>query len=418
MKYKQTNNIPKKLKYSIWKKVKLFDLKGGKLYYENKEVIPIEDVNKVIDSEYNDCHYYGRDKLYHLIKSKYVGISRNDIMSYIANNQTNQLHSRPKLRNLTIKPIIVKRPRERLQIDFIEISKDDKHLNMGYRYVLTCIDCFSKYAFCYPTKSRKKGYFKYIRDLVEKYNFSVIQSDKEFDSTDMRNLCEEKSITHIISRPYKPSSNGAIESFNKFIKHQIFKYLTNSDSKIWINALPKIVENYNNSYHSTIKMTPNECWNGDKEIIKQTKKNITRQAKKMLKNIKQINKYDIFKIGDNVRILKIFKNFDKGYKQNYSDDIFKIEKINNLRSGVRSFVLDNGKTYYAHQLIKVDKDKLITPNQREVKDIYFNREKHLAKARQKRKSKNKTLDTDDFQIVLDEYDDNKGDDFHIYIEQD
>ena len=138
----------------------------------------------------------------------------------------------------------------------------------------------------------------------------------------------------------------------------------------------------------------------------------------MLKNIKQINKYDIFKIGDNVRVLRIFKNFDKGYKQNYSDDIFKIEKINNLRSGVRSFLLSNGKTYYAHQLIKVDKDKLITPNQREVKDIYFNREKHLEKARQKRKSKNKTLDTDDFQIVLDEYDDNKGDDFHIYIEQD
>ena len=87
-------------------------------------------------------------------------------------------------------------------------------------------------------------------------------------------------------------------------------------------------------------MTPNEYWNGNKQIIKQTKKNITRQAKKMLKNIKQINKYDIFKIGDNVRVLRIFKNFDKGYKQNYSDDIFKIEKINNLRSGVRSFVLE------------------------------------------------------------------------------
>jgi len=140
-----------------------------------------------------------------------------------------------------------------------------------------------------------------------------------------------------------------------------------------------------------------------------------------LKNIKQINKYDIFKIGDNVRVLKIFKNFEKGYKQNYTDDIFKIEKINNLRSGVRSFVLDDGKTYYANQLIKVDKDKLVTPNQVEVKDIYFNREKHLEKARQKRKSKSKTLDTDEIQIVLDEYDGEKSknvEDFHIYIEQD
>src|SRR5690606_33132821 len=102
---------------SIWKKVKLFDLKDGKLYYENKEVIPIQDVNKVIDSEYNDCQFYGRDKLYYLIKSKYVGISRNDVMNYIANNQTNQLHSRPKLRNLTIKPIIVKRKSKNKTLD-------------------------------------------------------------------------------------------------------------------------------------------------------------------------------------------------------------------------------------------------------------------------------------------------------------
>src|SRR5690606_18938295 len=176
-----------------------------------------------------------------------------------------------------------------------------------------------------------------------------------------------------------------------------------------------------NSYHSTIKMTPSECWDGNKQIIKQAQRGINHQAKRLLKNIKQINKYDIFKIGDNVRVLKIFKNFEKGYKQNYTDDIFKIEKINNLRSGVRSFVLDDDKTYYENQMIRVDKNKLVTPNQREVKDIYLNREKHLEKARQKRKSKSKTLDTDEIQIVLDEYDDEKSknvEDFHIYIEQD
>jgi len=41
----------------------------------------------------------------------------------------------------------------------------------------------------------------------------------------------------------------------------------------------KIVENYNNSYHSTIKMTPSECWDGNKQIIKQAQRGINHQAK-------------------------------------------------------------------------------------------------------------------------------------------
>jgi hypothetical protein len=46
------------------------------------------------------------------------------------------------------------------------------------------------------------------------------------------------------------------ERFNRTIKLMIEKYLTKMDSNRWIGRLQDFVENYNSSYHSTIKNIP------------------------------------------------------------------------------------------------------------------------------------------------------------------
>src|SRR5690606_902740 len=408
VKYKKSGEIPQNLNYSIRKKIKLFDLRDNKLFYEDKEVIPLENINETIDSVYNDCNYFGLDKLFHLIRRKYHGISRNDVMNYLRNNETHQIHSRPIMKKAILQPIITTEPRERLQIDFIEISDKKKGVNLNFRYILTCIDVFSKYAFCFPTRNKEKNtYLPLIESLFEKYKFKILQSDKEFKSNKLKELCDKYNVNQIFSKAYHPQSNGCIERFNKTLKEQIHKYLTNSGSKVWINALPKIVENYNNSYHSTIKMTPHECFHGSKRTIQRASRGIKKQAKKFLKNITQINKFDNFKVGDYVRVLLTNKSkLDKGYKQNYSRPIFRIKQINNLKNGVRSFILDNNKSvFFANQMMKVDKKQLIEPKQIQVEEKYFDREKHLERARQKRKKQSKNVENDNY------------DDFHIYFEQ-
>jgi len=266
--YKKSGEIPPNLNYSIRKKIKLFELRDNKLFYEDKEVIPLENVNETIDSVYNDCNYFGRDKLFHLIRQKYHGISRNDVMEYLRNNETHQIHSQPRLKKVILQPIITNEPCERLQIDFIEISNKNKHLNLNFRYIFNCIDVFSKYVFSFPTRNKfEKTYLPLVESLFKKYKFKIIQHDKEFETKKMKQLCEQYDVIQMVSKPYHPQSNGCIERFNRTLKQQLHKYLTNAKSKVWINALSKIVENYNNSYHSTIKMTPNECFNGKKRVI-------------------------------------------------------------------------------------------------------------------------------------------------------
>ncbi len=49
-----------------------------------------------------------------------------------------------------------------------------------------------------------------------------------------------------------------VERLNRTIKEMLYKYLQSTGTKTITNVLPKIVKNYNNSYHTTIKMAPNE----------------------------------------------------------------------------------------------------------------------------------------------------------------
>ena len=89
--------------------------------------------------------------------------------------------------------------------------------------------------------------------------------------------------------------------------------MTSISKNVYIDKLDDIVNKYNNTYHSTIKMKPADV-----------KSNTYIDSRKEVKdrNLK-------FKIGDNVRI-STFKNFfAKGYTTNWSKEVFLIKKIKN-----------------------------------------------------------------------------------------
>jgi transposase InsO family protein len=386
--YLTTNEIPKNIENSNWKgKISdfrrgcyLFDVKDGELYRNELKVISKDKIFDVIDKEYNNFAYYGRDKLYHLIKNKYFGISRNDVMNYLQKNETNQLHSKQMIKKIVTKPILTSKPRERYQMDFIEIP-ENVFLNNNFRYILTIIDCFSKYSFCYPLKKRNQRIIaKILDELFAKYKPKILQSDNEFKSKEINEICEKYKVKQIFSSPYKPNSNGCIEKYNQFLKSQIYKYLTNSNSKVWINAVDKIVENYNNSYHSTIKNIPRDVFfDYNRNLTKQTADNIRRRAEKLVDDAQIINKLDKFKFGDYVRVIKVKRSKnEKGYKQNFSKTIYKIKGISYQPSGIRSFRLNNDKVYFANQLVVAN--EIIKPNQLKIENPkYFDREQHMKK---------------------------------------
>jgi len=163
------------------------------------------------------------------------------------------------------KPVIALSKLDQLEVDLIDMSPWAGS-NNSRRYMVSIIDCFSKYAWLLPiTQKKAKKVLEVLGPFLKEHTPKVIQSDNgsEFTNAQMRELLDNLHIKHITSLPYKPSSNGQVEQFNRTIKGMIQQYMAASNSCRYLDVLPKIVENYNNTYHTTIKSTPAEFWAGD-----------------------------------------------------------------------------------------------------------------------------------------------------------
>ena len=83
---------------------------------------------------------------------------------------------------------------------------------------------------------------------------------------------------------------------------------------VYIHKLDDIVKEYNNKYHTSIKMKPIDVTD-----------NTYTDFKKEINN-----KNPKFKVGGHVRISKYKNIFTKGYMPNWSEEIFIIKKIKNI----------------------------------------------------------------------------------------
>ena len=98
----------------------------------------------------------------------------------------------------------------------------------------------------------------------------------------------------------------AAQRFIRTLKTKIYKYMTSISKNVYIDKLDDIVNEYNNTYHRTIKMKPVDV-----------KDNTYIDFKK------EVNDKDPkFKVGDHVRISKYKNIFVKGYTPNWSEEVF------------------------------------------------------------------------------------------------
>ena len=103
------------------------------------------------------------------------------------------------------------------------------------------------------------------------------------------------------------------ERFIRTLKNKIYKHMTAISKNVYFDVLDDIVDKYNNSYHSTIKMKP----------IDVKDDNFTKYIEES--NIKNPK----FKISDHVRISKYKNIFAKGYAPNWSEEIFIVNGVKN-----------------------------------------------------------------------------------------
>jgi len=124
--------------------------------------------------------------------------------------------------------------------------------NNHRRYAVSIIDC-SKYAWLLPiTQKKMEKVIEVLGPFLKGHTPKVLQSNNggEFTNAGMKELLDNLHIKHITSLQFKPSSNGKVEHFNRTINGMIMQYMAANNSHRYLNVLPKIVKNYNNTYHT------------------------------------------------------------------------------------------------------------------------------------------------------------------------
>lgn len=228
----------------------------------------------------------------------------------------NELH-RSARKNYPRRRVITKGIDDLWQCDLVEMIPYAR-INKGYKYLLTIIDVFSKFAWAEPIKSKSAENVSLALLKVFKQGRvpKNLQTDngKEFYNSNFKELMKQYNVNHYST--YSTLKASVCERFNRTLKTSMWREFSYQGSHNWLNMLSKLVKQYNNKRHRTIGMKPVDVTHKNEKILLKT----------AYSNIKISGRAKL-KIGDHVRISKIKNLFGKGYEPNWSTEVFKIEKI-------------------------------------------------------------------------------------------
>ena len=241
------------------------------------------------------------------------------------------------------------------QIDLVDLSSIS-HLNKKYKFILTCIDVLSKYAWAIALKDKSadsvvnamKRIFESSGRIPKKIQ---VDKGKEFINRRYLALMKTYKISLFLTENDDIKSS-IVERFNRTLKSRMWRYFTYTKKKRYIDKLDDFLESYNNSRHRTIKMAPADVTKSDEVYLLQN-----------MYDMKPSKKSILFKIGDTVRIVMTRMPFKKGYTGHWSEEIFIVtEKVKSIpvTYKLKDLMDENIKgTFYPQelQIVGVTKDK-------------------------------------------------------------
>lgn len=313
------------------------------------------DYKQLKDLYYDTKHGFSNNKKFYLTaKDHGLNFTHKQIDDFIKKQNVDQLFKSVK-RQDQYSTITVEGIRSEFQMDIMVYDRYQYH---HYQYIYVIVDIYSRYACARAMTNRENTtIISCMEDMFKVMGIpKCISSDNEFDTLEYQKYCIKHDIETKYSEPGDILKNSIVERLNKTLAGYIKKMRVGSKIYDWPKHLSAIMDNYNNSYHRTIRNTPfNIFFKGEK------------------------NKQDIlivprdFDVGDSVRI-KIKKHvFDKGDIETYSREVYKIEKFEDGK-----YVLDDGNSYPARKLIKVDDDiefDDIEPEKEEEEKVYLQEKK-------------------------------------------
>ena len=269
-------------------------------------------------------NYPGLEKLVKLAKEKHPEISRREIKTYLDQDTSRQLtkvqHKKPSPGH-----VVAMVPNELWQMDIFDLSKYMKQ-NKDYRYILCCIDVFTRKAFCEPmlykdSEAVTKAFARILAFNKVQPRSIISDNDAAFQKLIFQKLLELKEIAINYNALHDHHVLGIIDNFARRLKTILTTTFLKEGNTQWLDRLQRILDIYNQSQHSGINgIAPDDAAKPkNKEDI--LKLNIEKQLHN--KTVSDLE------IGDKVRktMLKGGHEIIKGTDPRWTDEVFMVKQI-------------------------------------------------------------------------------------------
>ena len=287
----------------------------------------------------------GVDKLYRAARR--YGVTRSQVLEWLQLQPGYTLH-KPARKHFRRNRVIVFGIDSQWQADLVDLQSLSQW-NRGYKYLLTCIDVLSKFAWVVPlkTKTGKElvAAFKEIFRQGRKPEKLQTDAGTEFKNRAFQTFLKEENVHSFVT--YNETKAQVVERFNRTLKQLMWRMFTTTSSYHYLDKLDGLVNgNYNQSIHRSIKMKPADVNESNEHAVWRT----------LYGKQSAPTKYK-FKVGDQVKISKHKRIFQKGYLPSWTEETFTIaQRIPRDPPGYRLKEADDDfiqGTFYEPELQKV-----------------------------------------------------------------
>ena len=294
-------------------------------------------MDEIIKSYFYDVNtgYVGANKLYQKMKDDKYNVTRKQIKQFYDNQevvQTTKTH--PLKADRVYNSVVASQYGSNYQIDIIVYDRFEFH---KYKYILCCVDVYSRYASCRAmTNRRNETILTELQSIFEEMGMpKAINADNEFNKSTFNKYFDDNNVVCYFSQPAEINKSAIVERFNRTLTQLINKWRLSTGRYDWYNILNDIVKNYNNTYHRTIKTKPIKIKNGDdtnhQSII--------------------VVSHD-FRIGDKVRVMQEQNIYSKGDVVYWSEDIYTVTAVD----GNKIYISDHDIYFKPYELMKITDD--------------------------------------------------------------
>lgn len=227
-----------------------------------KAIVPPSLRSRIIDA----CHsppwagHPGVERTTAVVGASYYWPSlRRDVKAFVKGCETCALRKTPAgLRAPLERPFMATRPFEQVSLDIVgPLPKTKK----GFRYLLTMIDNFTRYAEAYPLREQtaEETAKAFVEGIVTRHGVPqrvLTDQGRNFVSNLFKETCRQLGIQKLQTTAYHPEGNGMVERLHRTLTDSIAHFVR-KDGRDWDRWIPYAVMAYRSIPHSSTGYSPN-----------------------------------------------------------------------------------------------------------------------------------------------------------------